>query len=497
MSGIRVTYSGLISFVIRLVSVFTGIIFTLIVTRQLTQEEFGTWSLIGGLLLYVVTADFIISYWLTREVARGIDSAKTAVVSGSVMSIGAIFAYLVIAYFVGLQSDADQNVLFFAVILVPMGFLNDILNYMNYGWKPQLVSYGFLAFELTKIPVALILVYFLKMGIEGAILSTFVAYLSSIIIHLIYGRQKLKHKFQKKFLKKWFKLSWIPLYQSIPNLAFVSDVVIFSVITGSVIGIAYVTAARTIANLVQHTSTLSDAIYPKLLAGGKAEYLQENLMRLLYFAIPLLALSITLARPGLFALNPIYENAVPVVILMSIRTMLSIINKLFHSALQGIEEVDINEDSTFMDYIKSKLFLLPTIRVIQYGSYVVVLVVVFMLLTSASQLELAIFWSIVALIIEIPFVFYLYVLIRKNFSLKLDVGSLCKYVVVSIGASGLIYILMEKFLTYKNNIFEFLPNLLVYVGIGVGLYLTITYLTDRRTKELFDAIISEVRHKNI
>ena len=54
MSGIRVTYSGLISFVVGLASVFTGIIFVLIVTRQLTPEEFGTWNLIGGLIIYVI-----------------------------------------------------------------------------------------------------------------------------------------------------------------------------------------------------------------------------------------------------------------------------------------------------------------------------------------------------------------------------------------------------------------------------------------------------------
>ena len=54
MSGIRVTYSGLISFVVGLASVFTGIIFTIIVTRQLTPEEFGTWNLIGGLIVYAV-----------------------------------------------------------------------------------------------------------------------------------------------------------------------------------------------------------------------------------------------------------------------------------------------------------------------------------------------------------------------------------------------------------------------------------------------------------
>ena len=66
MSNIRVTYSGLIGLVIGLSSVVTGLIFILIVTRSLTQEELGTWSLIGGLITYVVILEPMISYWATR-----------------------------------------------------------------------------------------------------------------------------------------------------------------------------------------------------------------------------------------------------------------------------------------------------------------------------------------------------------------------------------------------------------------------------------------------
>ena len=78
MAGIRVTYSGLISFIITLSTLITGIVFTLIVTRRLSPEDLGAWSLIGGLITYVIVIEPIISTWTTREIARGIKSAKTA-----------------------------------------------------------------------------------------------------------------------------------------------------------------------------------------------------------------------------------------------------------------------------------------------------------------------------------------------------------------------------------------------------------------------------------
>ena len=77
MTGIRVTYSGLISLAIRLFSIITGLVFTLIVTRQLTIEEFGTWGLISGIFIYALAVHPIVGYWATREIARGENSGKT------------------------------------------------------------------------------------------------------------------------------------------------------------------------------------------------------------------------------------------------------------------------------------------------------------------------------------------------------------------------------------------------------------------------------------
>ena len=202
MSGIRVTYSGLISFVVGLASVFTGIVFTLIVTRQLTPEEFGTWGLIGGLIIYVAIIEPIISYWVTREVARDQNSGKTAVFFSGLFSIAGVIAYIVIAYFVSLNTDAKQEILFLGAILIPLMFINRTLTAVNLGWKPHAVSYGKLFLEIFKIPAALVLVYFLDLGIEGAIIATAIAYVASIIILFITGKQKLHGLIEILYLKK-------------------------------------------------------------------------------------------------------------------------------------------------------------------------------------------------------------------------------------------------------------------------------------------------------
>lgn len=498
MSGIRVTYSGLISFVIGLVSVITGLVFILIVTRQLTQEEFGTWGLIGNLIVYVIFVEPIISYWAIRETARGGYSAKTAVLSSGIFSIGGIFVYMLIAFVVGQSSEADLNLLYFASILIPVLFLNKTLTAITRGWKPQIASYGLLIFELTKIPVGLLLVYFLQMGLEGAILATAVAYVASDLLLLIYAREKIRGKINLKFIKKWFRLSWLPMYPGISGVIYTLDVIIFSAITGSVMGIAFYAAASAVTSLIGHSYLVSRPLYPKLLEGGKHEYVQESLIQFLYFSIPLTAMSIAFAKPALFALNPIYGVGFMVVVFMAIRVFFHLLNSLFSSALSGIERVDVDENSTFKQYIRSKLFFLPTIRLIHNIIYITIVTIVLLMLktSSLSQVDLVVYWAAIGVATNIPLTVYMYYLARKHFTIKVNSNSLVKYLLVSIGIFGLVYFLIEKFLVYNESIYEFLPDLLLFAALGAGGYLAVTYFIDQRTKKLFHGIIDEIRSKS-
>jgi len=496
LSNIRVTYSGLISLAVGLSSLITGTIFTLIVTRSLTPEEFGTWGLIGGLLSYVLIVEPIISYWTTREVAREEKSGKTAIVTSSMFSVIAIFAYIVIAYFVSLGTDADSDVLSFALILVPVMFLNKTLTAINLGWKPQAKSYGLFVFEIVKIPTALLFVYFLDLSIYGAILATLVSYVGSIIVLAIFAKGQIKNKINFSYLRKWIKLSWLPLYPGLSTLIFTLDVTMFSIITGSVIGLSYYSASLAIAAFVAHSGLISQALYAKFLGGGKREYLQENLIRFFYFGFPLTALSIILAKPGLFALNPLYQIAVPVVIFLTLRAFFFTLSGIFENSLKGIETVDVKSNQTFRAFVKSKLFLLPTIRLIKYSSYAISLLVFFMLLSnSLEQIELVISWSIISFLIEIPFFAYLYILTRKNFDFVISIIPITKYFITSIGVFLLTYFLMEKYLIYENSIFNFLPQVMIFVLFGISLYLGITYLVDFKTKQLIHSIFQEFKRK--
>ena len=495
MSGIRVTYSGLIALLTGLISVGTGLIFMVIVTRTLSIEEYGIFGVIIGLLAYGSILDSLVSVWVIRETARGVKSGKTATLLGTgIFSTAGIFIYIIAAFFVGLGTDIDQNILLFAVILIPVKFLMKNLAGINIGWKPQIISYAHLISESIKIPSVLIFVLFLDMGVSGVILSILIAGITASIVHLILGRTKIKNKINIEFVKKWFKLSWIPLYGKIATVLFATDVIIFSIISGSVEGVAFMMAALVIANLVSFAKAISSSVYSKLLESGTGNYVKENISLLFYFIIPLAALSFTFARPGLFALNPLYEIAVPVVIFMTVRVLLHSLGEVFIQMLKGVEQVDLKPESTFKDFIKSRLFSLVTIRIINGSLYLVILVILLLLeRNTVSQLELVIHWSIISLITTIPFTIYLYLMVKKKFDLSLDMSRIFKFLLVGIGIFGLVFVLSEEFLEYNNDVFEFIPSVLCFVLLGIVGYLVLTYAVDSRTRKLFKAVIDEVK----
>jgi len=497
MSSIRVTYSGLISFVVSIISIVTGLVFTIIVTRQLTPEEFGTWGIIGAMTAYMLIFEPIVNNWTTREIARGKQSGRTAVFSTGLFSTIAILGYIIMIMLFESQIEVDFDILLFGVILIPLAFFRAVFQSIAMGYKPEVRSYGILVFEIVKIPVGLLLIYYLEFGLSGAILTTAISTLSTIIVLGVNVKEKLKEKFNVKFLKSWIKRFWIPTYPKISNKIMNMDVVAFTLIGGSVADLAYWTAANAISKIVAHADQISSPIYGKLLGGGKIEIVEESIIRTLYFSFPLVAMAIIFAKPGLFILNPLYEIAASVVMILSITVFFQTLNGIFESALEATEKVDLNEKATVKEYIKSRLFYLPTIRLIQRSVYLATLVVVFILFTFnvENKIELIVYWAIVSLLTRIPLTVYLYILMHKHLTTKIKLFPITKYLLSTVFIFGITYLIMDKFMEYKISIFDFLPQFLIYVAIAVGGYLTLTYLIDYRTRFLYKAIVKEIFKK--
>jgi len=63
-SGIR--YASIILFSSKLLSLITGLLFTIMITRNLSSEEFGVWGNISDLLAYFTLMGSVIPSWSLR-----------------------------------------------------------------------------------------------------------------------------------------------------------------------------------------------------------------------------------------------------------------------------------------------------------------------------------------------------------------------------------------------------------------------------------------------
>ena len=498
MSDIRITYTGLVSFFISMIAMIAGILFTLILTRTLTQEEYGLWSLISSLIGYVMISNLIISYWSTRETAREIESGKTAVAGTMVLSIISIIGYIVLSILMGIQTETNLKILLFSSILIPPMFLHGILNAINLGWKPQVISYGSIAFGISQIPFALFFVYYLDYGVYGVVLTNVIAFSINIVILFKYAKNKLKNQLQLFFFKSWLKLSWLPLYPGLFILVDTFGIVIFSSITGSVLGIAIWAAANVSPGIIKNVQLISRAVYPKLLEGDKKNYLEDNTIHLFYFNFLMTGLVIVFAKPALFILNPIYQEASIVVSILAMRNFFYVLTSIFIQNLGGDETVDMNKNVTFMQYCKSRLFYPNTLRLIQASFFISLLPigVIILLQNNFEMMDLLNFWALLLLIFTIPLTIYLYIKTKKilNFSVHHTVR--LKYVIVTFIVFSLTYFLLEEFLEYNESLTVFIPQLFMFLIFGTSSYFALTFAIDKKTRILVKSIIKEIRKRN-
>jgi O-antigen/teichoic acid export membrane protein len=497
LSGIRLTYAGLLALVIRLASVITGLVFVITVTRNLTPEDFGLWRLIGGLISYVVIAEPIVSYWTVRQTARGEPVGRTAPYISSMLATVASLAYVLIILFVSGATSSNFNVMLIATILVPVSFIANTLDAVNLGYKPQASSFALLAFEFTKIPIGIVLVAVLGMGLTGAIVATFAAFLARIFV-LAYGaRKKIAAKFSLAIFRMWLKLAWLPLYNNGPGVILGLDVLVFSLIVGSVEPLSLYAAVTSITAIVVYSSGLSQALYPKLLADNRKEHIEIALKRTFLFSIPIFVALIVFAEPSLFILNPAYTVAVPALYVFAAVAFGYAISGMMYNIVGATERVDINLNSKIIDHIKSKLFFIPTLLYIQNGLYLGLLV--FLLIFTKSflitDLNLVILWAFVGLATQLPFTIYFTRLAHKALPFKFPWSNMGKYALSSLIAAMIMLVLNNYILIYDNSIYSFAPRIAAALSLAAGIYFSVLYAIDVDFRMLSRAIIAELKDR--
>jgi len=469
-----------------LFSVLTGLAFTTIVTRKLTPTDFGFWQVISVTITYFAVVTNIVGYWAPRFIARGENVAKSSLVYNTVAGGLATLAYIPVSYFISSTLNLD---LFYFILFSPQVFLSYVsmaLEGVNRGCAPQHIGYSFIIYEIVKVASAYALIVLVKQSLVGAILAVIAAQLSKVLYLLIVtlplvkeGSLKLEH------IVRFTKLAWIPLYCNIASYVNTLDVYIIVYFTQTTLPVALFRVAFILSSIVFYSASFSSALYPRILAKKAGKDVEETLRLTLMFAIPMTTGLIVLAKPVLCIFGVKYLAAYELLIILTAVFLILSTSRVFETVILGAEEVDLNKKARFKEYLKSNLFLLPTVQYLVHGAYLLLLAVVMAL----KPLDAALAWSIVFAASKIALTLWEYTYSKKLVEFKLPFKSIAKYLLAStVMAAVLLALKADKVIEVK--IFTLMLKLTPYLFIGIVVYFAVLLAIDKYSRELLKGTLN-------
>ncbi len=259
---IRLHYSGFIVFTTQMLGIITGLIYTLLLTRNMTVSQYGIWTNIFDYTVYFMLFSNVLPFWVTRFTARG----KTGTVKTSVsaqLTIGVVSTLVYLPAIV-LISNAIGTTAYLLIYLIA-GFyilnfyLTTIFESILQATRPQAVGYGFIIQEIVKVIVALLVILGLRQIFLGAILGLVVSCFVQILFYVYLLKDYFKEKANWSYFREWLKGSPAIAFNTIGS-QLLSFVLILLFLYGGSAARAYYQAALSFTTVVGYSSYLAFAV---------------------------------------------------------------------------------------------------------------------------------------------------------------------------------------------------------------------------------------------
>ena len=88
--------TGLVVFGARIGSIFTGLVFLVLITRSLSAQQFGLYEVITDLVEFSAYPAGAFAFWATRDIARGKMFGKTAILLNLAISALGVVIYAIL-----------------------------------------------------------------------------------------------------------------------------------------------------------------------------------------------------------------------------------------------------------------------------------------------------------------------------------------------------------------------------------------------------------------
>jgi hypothetical protein len=483
-----VHYSGFVIFASQILSLFTGVIFTLLLTRNMTDPaEFGAWSFIFYLIGLFTLVNGLFPFWATRFVARGKEGAiKTAVSANLIVAVVATVVYL-LSVSVVLEvlhvTSVALVIYLIAAFQIVNNYLITVFEACLRAVKPQTTGYGLLIEEVVKV----VLAYGIFLGAGQLFLGAIVGIVAGASVQAGFYvwllRDYLRQRIHWGYLREWLKGSAAFLYNAVGG-QLVGFVLYLLVLFGGQSALGDYTAALTFSTVIGYASSLAFALYPKMLAQDCLADVVASFKNMLMLALPMVTVSLTMATSLLTILNAVYSVASPVLVLLTVDTLIVLVFQFYTQCLIGAETLDVEGKISVRELVRSKIFKVFSLPYLQAA---IALPTVYYILTQVSlsgPVEAAMYVVVVNIVAHSVIFAVIYGLMRGEFRLPVPWLSVAKYVFAALVAAVLLVVIPQT---------TTLTTTFAKVLLGVGVYAMLLLVIDGDARKLGKRIVEEIQ----
>ncbi|MDV3293612.1 MAG: hypothetical protein LYZ70_05025 [Nitrososphaerales archaeon] len=492
-SAVQPRRTGFIVFSSRIVSVFTGLLFLVMITRWLTPSQFGLWEFIIDIVAFAAYPTGVITYWATREVARGKPVARTALLMNQITSVLGIGIYLAFAFLSLNVIGSSVGPFLLAIALVPLAYWTQAAASLVSGYDPAISGYSLFLSEPAKLLVAYPLLFVYRMGIYGVIIAIAVSYLAQGIYTTYRLRPASLDKFQLSLGLRWLGDWHVPTLVTLTYLLTIADTFAASIGQGGTTLAGYYQAAYQVATIVFYSSYLSVALYPLMLRKGSEKLPGEILEFSLLFAVPMAAGAIALAPQILYLLRPEYVSSSPALVILALAAVSFLVSVTMDQTLLGRERADLVEVDRTKSILKSDLLFVPAINLAFSAAYVAVIFFLGFLGSRAgtSLPQLALYWAVAQLALWSSLAAIKVIRLRSKAAFSMS-RSLAGYVGSGALMGGVVYLLAGPLIPGRLDALEYGLRLVLLVLVGAALYFGVLVLFDTKVRGYFAAVLSSI-----
>jgi hypothetical protein len=318
----------------------------------------------------------------------------------------------------------------------------------------------------------------------GALVSIILSSTVQVFYYASVTRSDLKEKIRLKYVREWLKGSTVNLYYSLGNQVAAFPIILLFLVGGQAARGNY-QAAATYSNVIGYSIFISYALYPRLLEGESVKSATQSLKNVMMFAIPMTVIVLSIPQSLLTVLNLQYSEAVPILILLSIDSLVLVATQFLTMVIFGVEKLDQEAAISMNKLLRSRIFKIFTLPLVQGAISIPACLYVLTRYATSEAVLAAIYVTAINLSLHTATLLVQYAITRRSVAIEIPWRSIGKYLLASLPTAALLLLIPDQT--------TLTPTFFIAIT-GAAIYAAVLLPIDRDARQIVIDVWNEVRN---